>query len=173
MPKQMLFSNEEQVERCRQKIIIKTNETMEKLLLDGEGIEFLRQIKFKQCGYDPLFEEPINFIEQVNQTFTYLVCLSAVELLLSIHPSHNFYVNFGTQPGYDVESEDGSIICECFASTTPDSNRKLEKDTKGVYEDEMALKKYVIYYAENKKPIHEENIRKKYKGVEIISLSSI
>lgn len=93
--------------------------------------------------------------------------------MLSIHPSHKFYVNFGTQPGYDVESEDGSIICECFASTTPDSNRKLEKDNKRVYEDEMVSKKYVIYYAENQKSIHEENIRKKYKDVEIISLSSI
>lgn len=94
-----------------------TNDEIKELLKEGESIEFLRKIKFNKCGYDPLFEEPINFIEQVNQTSTYLLFLSAVELLLSAYPSYKFYVNFGIQAGYDVLSEDESIICEWFEAT--------------------------------------------------------
>jgi hypothetical protein len=171
--KQIQFANKEQVKSYREKIVITTNEKMKDIVQMSEGIDFLKQIKFEQCGFDPLFEEPTNFIEQVNQTFTYLVCLSAVDILLSRHCSHKFNVNFGTQAGFDIVSEDESIICECFAATTPDSNRKLEKDVKKVYENKFASIKYVIYYASIPKAVHLENIRKKYQGIEIVVLGNI
>lgn len=173
MDKKILFINKEQVEHYREKIINTTNHKINELLQLDQGMDFLKQVKFSQCGYDPLFDEPINFIEQVNQTFTYLVCLSAVDILLCQDPLQRFYVNFGTQAGFDIVSEDESIICECFAATAPDSNSKLERDVKRVYENTDALKKYVIYYAFNSKPIHLENIKNKYLGVEIIALDNI
>lgn len=114
MRKQLLISNIQQVETYRNKIIDITDNRVKGLLQGCEGIELLKQIKFNQSGYDPLFDEPLNFIEMTNQIFTYLVCLQAAERLLKQQPTHKFYVNFGTEAGYDVVSEDESIICECF-----------------------------------------------------------
>ena len=173
MRKQLLISNIQQVETYRNKIINIIDNRLKGLLQGREGIELLKQIKFNQSGYDPLFDEPLNFIEMTNQVFTYLVCLKAVELLITKHPIHSYYVNFGTESGFDVISEDETIICECFAATTPDSNSKLEKDVRKVSENKGAMNKYVIFYVSNSKPIHLENIRNKYKDVEIIALDSI
>ncbi|MEA4992808.1 MAG: hypothetical protein VB060_03085 [Oscillibacter sp.] len=173
MSKKIVFENKKQVDILREKIVSTTNAKLKMLWQSGEGIDFLRNVKFEPCGYDPLFEHDTNFIEQTNQTFTYLVCLVAVDILLSKHPSHKFTVSFGTESGYDVVSEDSSIICECFAVTAPDSNGKLEKDTRKVFENTDADNKYVIFYSSNPKPIHIENIRKKYSDVDIIALQKI
>jgi len=171
--KQLLISSKEQVEIYRTKIIDTTNDRIKDQFQNCEGIELLRKIKFTQSGFDPLFDESTNFIEMTNQVFTYLVCLKAVDFLLIEYPSHKFYVNFGTESGYDVISEDESIICECFAATIPDNNLKLEKDVKKVFENKQASQRYVIFYVSNPKPIHVENIKTKYQGVKIISLNII
>ena len=173
MNKQFLFESKEQVDSLKERIVNITNTNLKELWQTGEGIDFLKKVKFEPCGYDPLFEHSTNFIEQTNQTFTYLVCLEAVSILLSEHQSHRFMVNFGTESGYDVVSEDESIICECFAATTPTSNKKLELDVLKVYTNETAALKYVIYYVANAKENHVENIKRKYNGVEIIALKSL
>lgn len=173
MNKKLLIENIVQVSSLREKIIKTTNDKLKELWQDGEGIDFLKKVKFEQCGYDPLFEHGTNFIEQTNQTFTYLVCLAAVEILKSKYPTHIFTVNFGTESGYDVVSEDGSVICECFAATSPDSNKKLELDAYKVYDNKTAAFRYVIYYVANSKENHVENIKRKYNGVEIIALKSL
>lgn len=173
MNKQILFESKEQVDNVRERIVHNTNTKLKEIWQSGEGIDFLRKVKFEPCGYDPLFEHATNFIEQTNQTFTYLVCLEAVSILLSKHPLYRFVVNFGTESGFDVVSEDESIICECFAATTPDSNRKLDLDTLKVYNNKIASRKYVIYYVANPKEKHVENIKSKYNGVEIIALKSL
>lgn len=173
MRKQLVISSIRQIQEYKDKIIVTTNEKVENLFQNCTGIGLLRKIKFLTSGFDPLFDESMNFIEQVNQTFTYLVCLRAVEQLLIKHPGHNYFVNFGTEGGYDVVYEDESIVCECFASTAPDSNKKLENDVKKVYENITAINKYVIFYASSPKPIHVQNIRNKYVGVEIVPLDRI
>lgn len=171
--KKVLFSYVEQVKLYRDKIVSITEKHMDDLLKSGPGMEFLRKIKFTQSGYDPLFQHETNFIEQVNQTFTYLVCLDAVEYLLKEHKGNRFNVCFGTEAGHDVEAEDGSIICECFAATTPDSNGKLEKDCIKVHSNQVAENKYVIFYVSTNKLVHVENIGKKYSDVTIRALDSI
>lgn len=173
MCKRQLFKSLEKVNEYKQKIIKNSDNHMATLFINQKGIELLRILRFSQSGYDPLFEEPTNFIEQTNQTFTYLVCLEAVGYLLKQHPGISFYVNLGTEAGHDVESEDGSIICECFSATAPDSNKKLAKDSKKVDTNLTAKDRYVIYYASNPKPKHVENIRKKYPIINIIPLPTI
>ncbi|WP_040660737.1 hypothetical protein [Oscillibacter ruminantium] len=173
MKKQIEFRNQEQIDSLRQQIVETTNSKLGELLQAGDGIDFLKKIKFEECGFDPLFNHSTNFIEQVNQTFTYLTCLAAVEILLTKHPSHSFIVNFGTESGYDVISEDESIICECFASTSPDSNRKLLLDTSKVNSNTLAAFRYVVYYAKNPKVKHVENIRSKYNNINIITLQKL
>lgn len=171
--KKLLISSIEEVQSHRAKIIDVTNTKLSGFLHNSEGMELLRQIKFNQSGFDPLFDEPLNFIEMTNQVFTYLVCLKAVELLLAKHPAHQYFINFGTESGYDVVAEDETIICECFAATTPDSNGKLQKDTRKVSENTGAENKYVVFYSSNPKPVHIENIKKKYKDVVVIALQEI
>ena len=82
-------------------------------------------------------------------------------------------MNLGTNPGYDIESDDGEIICECFASTSPDSNSKLKKDAERLIENNTAAKKYIIFYSEFKKETHVENIKQKYQGINVISLEKL
>ena len=71
----------------------------------------------------------LNLIEQVNQTFTALVSVRAVEYLFDHHPGAcPFRVNLGTAPGSDIESLDRSVVAEVFAATSPSSNQKKKKD---------------------------------------------
>lgn len=171
-----MFSDIKQIEKYRCKVLENINNSVDLLDKNRKAIsnlEFFQQIKFNKSYKDTLFEDPTNFIEQINQTATYLVCLSAVNLLLTKHPSHSFKVNFGTKQGYDITSEDSSIICECFAVTAPDSNGKLKKDTERVACNRYAIAKYVVFYSAIPKHTHITNIRKKYPDVEIIQLDSI
>lgn len=48
----------------------------------GEPLIFLRRIKFDPVGYHPITHNPINLVEQINQTWTYAVALAAVRQLL-------------------------------------------------------------------------------------------
>jgi len=100
------------------------------LVEKADPLVLLEAVKFDKMGRDPM--EPtrsLNFIEQVNQTFTALVSVRAVEYLFEHHPeAAPFRVNLGTAPGSDVESLDGSVAGEVFAATHPGSNGKLKKD---------------------------------------------
>lgn len=171
--KQWKFSNIDKVNKLKKRIVNGTNTIVENILSEEQGIKLLEKMKFEQSGYDVLLNKKTNFIEQINQTFTYLVCLEATKKLLLLYPEQTFIVNFGVMPGHDVISEDQSIICECFAATVPNSNGKLEKDVKKVYDNKSAIKKYVIFYAATSKSVHIENIRKKYEGVNIVALNTI
>jgi hypothetical protein len=94
-------------------------------------LELLYKIKFEQIGFDPLdTERPLNLIEQVNQTFTYLASFKAARLLFLWHPGiKSLVMNLGTQSGSDIESDyDGGISAEVFAAVTTTSNDKLKKD---------------------------------------------
>ena len=48
------------------------------LFNQGEGLEILKVLKFEEFGNDPLTpNSPLNFIEQLNRTFTYLASIKA------------------------------------------------------------------------------------------------
>lgn len=176
MDKQITFTSLKQVEVYREKIIRnidKTNSSLKELSESSKGLEFLRKIKFEKSSFDTLFNDPVNYIEQINQTCTYLVCLAAVRIMLIEFPQHSFIVNFGVAPGHDVVSEDGTIICECFAVTAPDRNEKLKKDVKKMYNNITSKYKYVIFYASTSKHGYVQNIRSKYPSLEIIPLDDI
>jgi hypothetical protein len=116
--------------------------SVEKALLQlpqsGEGNEALKALwsmKVLPIGCDPLNTEiPLNIIEQINQTFTYIASARAAKVLLGIHPEFApFTLNLGTSPGSDIESrKDGGLAAEVFAAVNIQSNRKLAKDVKKV-----------------------------------------
>ena len=113
----------------------------------GDALDVLRAVKFEKIGHDPLDpNRPLNLIEQVNQTFTALVSVRAVEYLFDHHPeAAPFRLNLGTAPGYDIESLDGSLAAEVFAATRPDSNNKLKNDIKKVKKS-SARHLYVFFH---------------------------
>jgi hypothetical protein len=119
------------------------------LLRGEESLDVLRAIKFRRIGFDPLDpERPLNLVEKVHQTFTYLVSLRGVEYLLLHHPEHApFRLNLGTLPGSDIISADGVVAAEVFAAVTPQNNNKLASDIARM-RSSWAACRYVFYYAE-------------------------
>jgi len=99
------------------------------------AMDFMERLKFEKMGYDPLNSmRDLNFIEQLNQTFTYLASMKAAEFIFEKHPEiSELTLNLGTAPGSDLETNDcGGIAAEVFAATKPSSNNKLNKDIKKV-----------------------------------------
>lgn len=93
-------------------------------------IDALAAAKFAQIGRDPLDpSRPLNLIEQINQTFTYLASVAGARWLLHQHPEcAPLTLNLGTQGGFDIQSCCGQFVAETFAATDPRSNKKLKKD---------------------------------------------
>ena len=103
---------------------------IQRLVEQSDALHVLEAVKFDKVGRDPLDPtRPLNLIEQVNQTFTALVSVRAVQHLFDHHPeAAPFLANLGTAAGFDIESCDGSVVAEVFSATHPASNQKLKKD---------------------------------------------
>jgi hypothetical protein len=114
----------------------------------GSPLELLRALRFQTVGHDPLSGEPLNVVEQLNQTFTILVSLRAVERLIQMHPEANgFRLALATSSGRDIESvEPGLVAAEVFSATHPGSNQKLRKDVERLASD-TARHRYVFFAA--------------------------
>lgn len=112
----------------------------------SDELKVLWQMKVAALGCNPLeAESPLNFIEQLNQTFTYIASARAVKMLLAQHPSGAPYrLNLGTTGGSDIESQDGRIAAEVFAAVNTSNNRKLAKDIEKVRAT-SADSKYVFF----------------------------
>jgi len=64
---------------------------------EPDGVEVLRQMKFTEMAWHPIDDRPLNLIEQLNQTWTYLVTLKALVFLFERHPAAGgFRLNLGT-----------------------------------------------------------------------------
>ncbi len=115
---------------------------------DGEPIELLKALRFKMVGHDPLTGEPLNVVEQLNQTFTILVTMRAIERLIDLHPdAGGFRLALGTTSGRDIESIAQNLVAaEVFSATRPTSNQKLKKDIARL-KDDPALHRYVFFAA--------------------------
>src|SRR5271166_5117590 len=96
----------------------------------GEPMALLKALRFELVGHDPLTGEPLNVVEQLNQTFTILVTLRAIERLIELHPdAGGFRLALGTSSGRDIESIAPDLVAaEVFSATRPTSNQKLKKD---------------------------------------------
>lgn len=113
-----------------------------------DPMALLKALRFEMVGHDPLTGEPLNVIEQLNQTFTILVTLHAIERLIELHPdAGGFRLALGTSSGRDIESVMPELVAaEVFSATRPDSNQKLKKDVERLKLD-PALHRYVFFAA--------------------------
>ena len=121
-------------------------EVLGSLLNKESGAHVLLRLKFEPLGFDPFGDgRGLNLIEQINQSFTYLVSLRAAEYLLAQHPEATpLRLNPGARRGWDIHSDDLSVIAETFAAVRPENNRKLIKDVERVASAPAAFR-YVIY----------------------------
>lgn len=112
----------------------------------SDAIKVLWQMKVAAFGCNPLdAESPLNLIEQLNQTFTYIASARAVKELLAEHPADApFKLNLGTTAGSDIESHNGRVAAEVFAAVNTSNNRKLAKDIEKVRATEASIK-YVFF----------------------------
>jgi hypothetical protein len=134
-----------------EKAVVRSAEkTLLKLLAlhdPSDALRTLWEMKFRPVGCDPFnSDSPLNVIEQINQTFTYLASARAVKILFEIHPDlAPFELNLGTVRGSDIESSaPGKLACEVFAAVRTSNNQKLNKDLAKVGATE-AQHKYVFF----------------------------
>ena len=98
----------------------------------SDPLDLLRCMKFDAAGFHPIEARSVNFIEQVNQTWTFAAALAAARQLLTLHPDVG---GFRLAPGahaaipLDIMSEaEGQVGAETFAAVSPSNNGKLAKD---------------------------------------------
>lgn len=133
----------------------------------GEPMALLRAMRFEKVGFDPLTKEPLNIVEQLNQTFTIMVTLRAIERLIEMHPkAGGFRLALGTSSGRDVESVVPDLVAaEIFSATHPNSNQKLKKDVMRLATD-PARYRYVFFAAPGFKAGRQEQLERE-PGVQV------
>ena len=140
-------------------VTVSANKSLAQLSqLGANGLQALWSMKVRPVGCDPLnSESPLNLIEQVNQSFTYIATAKAACLLIALHPDLlPLSVNLGTSPGSDIESfQSPGLAAEVFAAVNTSNNRKLANDMAKVGKCTAAFK-YVFFmcpgYSEGRQP---------------------
>ncbi len=112
----------EEIRAARRMVHAHADQTVQALQsLSETSVDFLAKLKFGKIGLHPLEDRPLNFVEHLNQTFTYLVALKAAELLLEWHPEcEGLHLAPGAHTpkgSLDIESKrPGLIGAETFAA---------------------------------------------------------
>lgn len=121
MAQSILVHNADELKCYKEKIKSNLDKSVEQLrtvVAGNNPLEVFQRLKFEKCVIEPLSGNTENLIEVINQSMTYMVSIMAVEYLFKLHPNSSFVINWGNASGYDIESEDGNIIGECFATTS-------------------------------------------------------
>lgn len=99
---------------------------------NGDALHLLRRMKFEVGGIHPILGHPLNVIEQINQTWTFVVALCAARHLLEMHPDAGGFV---LAPGahalidLDIMSQTPGLVGgETFVAVDPANNDKLKTD---------------------------------------------
>lgn len=128
-------------------------------------------MKFEQIGLNPLTHTPLNIIEQINQTYTYLVSLKAAKYIFEqLDFQGELNLNLGTASGFDIEARDGSIVGEVFAATSISSNQKLKKDIGRLKGLDTPAKKYIFFYTPVNEEVKVKKIQTSNKEVNIVHI---
>lgn len=95
-------------------------------------LDWMYRMKFLPIGRHPIGGHALNAVEQINQTWSWIAALKAVELLLPMHPNAGGYAlapDARMSQALDIMSvEPGLVGAEVFAAVHPRNNRKLAKD---------------------------------------------
>jgi hypothetical protein len=131
------------VEDLRTKVLGEAERTAARLRgFAGSPLELFTALRFQPVGkhpsflwvsapsgHDPLTGEPLNLIEQINQTFMILLSMRAVESLLKLHPEANgLRLALATGSGGDIESVEPDLVAAKVAAY-PGTSQKFKKAT--------------------------------------------
>ena len=98
----------------------------------GDPLQVLKRMKFEPVGFHPIEDRALNVVEQINQTWTYFVAVSAAKELLELHPDvGGFHLAPGAHASLELDimsATPGSVGAETFAAVDPRNNRKLSLD---------------------------------------------
>jgi O-acetyl-ADP-ribose deacetylase (regulator of RNase III) len=163
--------------RCLELGVLKNaRNAAEQLMRTAEqGIHLLRRLKFERAGFHPLSGDPLNLLEQVNQTFTFLVTFEAARIVLAKHRDEcsGLRLHLGTAPGSDIESvPPGVIAAEVFAAVSPDNNDKLTKDISKVGKT-CARYKYVFFHSPGVVGGRQRHLEPQGSSVEVWSVLTV
>lgn len=166
---QMIVRNISEIERHLATIEASTKKAIEALAALTNPAQALREMKFGKTGRHPIEDRALNVVEQINQTFSYLVALNAAKWLLEAHPEAG---GFSLAPGahasqrLDIMSLEPDMIgAEAFAATSPKSNNKLDKDLRRL-SDDPAQVRYAFFYSPGFEPGRHPKLEK-VPGVEV------
>lgn len=165
----MIVRDIREIERYIATIEVSTKRAIEGIAALTDPRDALRQMKFETVGRHPIEDRALNFVEQINQTFSYLVALNAAKWLLEAHPDAG---GFSLAPGayaaqrLDIMSVEPDLVgAEAFAATSPRSNNKLDKDLKRLADD-PARHRYAFFYSPSFEPGRHPRLEK-VAGVEV------
>ena len=169
----MLIESKKQISVLRSSIYENGKKTYDRIVQDindTSPLDLFADIKFNKFGLDPIKGTPLNFIEQLNQMFSDLVVVHAVEELIEKYQDKQFEVSFGARAGFDIQSVDKMVVAECFAVTSVNSNGKLREDAKKLMKLPNDVEKYIYFYSQNDS---DENLVIKYKSFSEITFRRI
>ncbi|MDE3027021.1 MAG: hypothetical protein KGH84_01315 [Paracoccaceae bacterium] len=125
-----------------------------------DAMRLLRAIKFYQVGHHPIEDRKLNFIEQVNQTWTFLVALYATKKLLELHSdAEGFYLAPGAHASLPLDimsAKAGYVGAETFAAVDPRNNGKINADLKKLA-SRQEEHRYIFFMS----PLFPESARQK------------
>ena len=163
----MLVRTQNEIDAYREAIIRHAEASfsvVREQLSSKDALSFFFELKFEKLGHDPINGEAQNLIEQINQMYSNLVVLSAVEDLLQKYPGTAFELQLGASSGYDILSTDGRIAAECFSVTSVSSNRKLDSDCKKLMRSTADVR-CVYFYSHLDNDIRLQSAARKYPDI--------
>ena len=139
---------------------------------EGDSLQVLRMMKFEEIGHHPTESRRLNIIEQVNQTFSYLLTVEAERTLLARHPeAQGLRINLGTAAGFDLENlVPGVVAAAVFAATHPRSNDKLRKEIQRLVEQAPSVQHRYVFFS---CPGHESGRRPKLESAPSVIIWSL
>lgn len=131
----MLIESADDIDKLIAIVKNTTESTVRWLLQQQEDpLTLLGKLKFETVGSHPIEGHALNFVEQINQTWTYLAALEASRLLLTLHPDAGGFVlapGANAAQSLDIMSVTAGLVgAETFAAVHPRSNQKLKGDLK-------------------------------------------
>lgn len=162
------ISEVEELEKSLQETIEVSCQKLGHLITIHEPVSLFSQIKFQKIGVDPLDKNrSLNFIEQLNQSFTYLATIYAVKYLFEKYPEYGpFTLNLGTAKGFDIEGKNQRLVAEVFATTSTKNNKKLSTEKKKL-EKVVADHRYIFFIS----PGHKNGVNPKLSS-ELVTIFS-
>lgn len=116
---------------------------------EDDGLQALQLMKFTELGHHPTEDRALNLLEQVNQTFTYLLSFQAARWVMDQHPEVTaLQLNLGPHSGFDIQSLGSSLVAaEVFSATHVSNSDKLKKDIRKLQKDALDYEHRYVFYS--------------------------